>query len=140
MGRWLNLAELEMRLRTRFVGRQLIYYSSIGSTMDLGRQEAARGTPEGTLVLAEEQTAGRGRFGRQWVSPVGKNLYLTLIMHPAAERLRPLSIITPLAVSLAVEETTGLSPRIKWPNDVLVAARKLAGVLIESALWASAST
>lgn len=131
---WLNLSLVEERLRTAFVGRRLIYCSSTLSTQDVARAEAERGTPEGTLVLAEEQTAGRGRLGRTWVSPAGANLYLTLVMRPPAAHLRWLSIIAPLAVAQAVEETTGLSPRIKWPNDLLLAGRKLCGVLIESEL------
>lgn len=134
MGARLDLAKIKRRLNTRFLGRPLVYHTSVGSTMDLARQEADQGAPEGTLILAEEQMAGRGRFGRQWLSPAGKNLYLTLILRPAPERLRSLSVVAPLAISLAVEETTGLSPRIKWPNDVLLAGRKLAGVLMESSL------
>ena len=92
--------------------------------------------PDGSVILAEEQTKGRGRFDRVWVSPAGKNLYLTLIMRPSLDRLRSLSIVTPLAVSLAVEDTTGLEPRLKWPNDVLIGGRKLSGILIESEISA----
>jgi len=129
---WLNLAVVEERLTTRFVGRRLLYLTSTGSTMDAARIEAEAGAPDGTVVLAEEQTKGRGRFERVWVSPAGQNLYLTLIMRPPLDRLRSLSIVAPLAVALAVEESTGLTPRIKWPNDVLVDGRKLSGILVES--------
>jgi BirA family transcriptional regulator, biotin operon repressor / biotin---[acetyl-CoA-carboxylase] ligase len=129
---WLNLASVEQRLTTRFVGRRLLYLTSTSSTMDVARSEAEAGAPDGTVVLAEEQTKGRGRLGRVWVSPTGKNLYLTLIMRPPLERLRSLSIVAPLAVALAVEDCTGLTPRIKWPNDVLINDRKLSGILIES--------
>lgn len=131
---WLNLALVEERLRTAYVGRRLVYCTSAPSTQDIARAEAQAGTPEGTAVLAEEQTAGRGRLGRSWVSPAGTNLYLTLVMRPPAESLRWLSMVTPLAVAEAVEGTTGLSPRIKWPNDILVGGRKLSGVLIETEL------
>ncbi len=99
--------------------------------MDVARDEAVAGAPHGAVVIAEEQTAGRGRFGRLWVSPAGKNLYLTLILRPDAARLRALSMVVPLAVCRAVEAVTPLRPVIKWPNDVLVGGRKLAGVLIE---------
>jgi len=129
---WLNLASVEERLATRYIGRRLLYFTSTGSTMDSARSEAEAGAPEGTVVLAEEQTKGRGRFGRAWVSPAGKNLYLTLIMRPALDRLRSLSIVSPLAVALAIEDATGLTPRIKWPNDILINGRKLSGILIES--------
>lgn len=129
---WLDLAVVESELQTFFVGRRLIYLTSTSSTMDVARGEAESGAEEGTAVLAEEQTAGRGRFGRQWLSPAGKNIYLTLLVRPTVDQLRRLGVIAPLAVALAIEETTGLAPRIKWPNDVLLSGRKVAGILIET--------
>ncbi|HEV8573976.1 MAG TPA: biotin--[acetyl-CoA-carboxylase] ligase, partial [Dehalococcoidia bacterium] len=129
---WLDLAAVEEGLTTRVVGRRFLYLTSTGSTMDVARAEAEAGAPHGTAVLAEEQTKGRGRFDRVWVSPAGKNLYLTLIMRPSLERLRSLSIVSSLAVALAVEDVTDLTPRIKWPNDVLINGRKLCGILVES--------
>jgi len=135
---WLNLAAIEERLGTNFVGRRIVYLTSTGSTMDDARREAEAGATEGTMVLAEEQTKGRGRFDRAWVSPTGKNLYLTLIMRPPLNRLRSLSVVAPLAVALAVEDVTRLKPRIKWPNDVLIGGRKLSGILIESEISGSA--
>jgi len=129
---WLNLAAVEQRLTTRFIGRGLVYLTSTGSTMDMARAEAEAEAPDGTVVFAEEQTKGRGRFDRSWVSPAGQNLYLTLIMRPSLERLRSLSMVAPLAVAQAVEDCTGLTPRIKWPNDVIIDGRKLSGTLIES--------
>lgn len=128
---WMNLRAVEDALRTSVFGRRLLYLSSTGSTMDVARAGAEAGAREGTLVLAEEQTAGRGRFQRTWVSPAGKNLYFTLILRPEAQRFRSLSIGAALAICQAVEEIAGLEPRIKWPNDVRVGERKLAGILIE---------
>ncbi len=134
MAAWLNLAVVEAELRTGFVGRRLIYCTSTSSTQDVARSEGEAGAVEGTVVLSEEQTEGRGRMGRSWVSPAGTNLYLTLVMRPTVKQLRSLTIVAPLAVAEAVEEATGRSPAIKWPNDVLIEGRKLAGVLIESEL------
>ncbi len=131
---WLDLRSVQERLETEFVGRRAVYLTSTGSTQDAARVEAENEGVSGTVVLAEEQTAGRGRFGRTWVSPGGKNLYLTLILRPPMERLRSLSIVAPLAVAMAIEERTDLSPRIKWPNDVLVNGRKLSGIIVESEL------
>ncbi|TMC00552.1 MAG: biotin--[acetyl-CoA-carboxylase] ligase [Chloroflexi bacterium] len=131
---WLDLESLENRLRTQIIGRRLVYLTSTGSTQDIARREAEDGCAEGTIVLAEEQTAGRGRFGRAWVSPPGKNLYFTLVLRPPVSRLRSLTMIAPLAVALAVEEVCGLHAQIKWPNDVILEGRKLAGVLIENEL------
>ena len=128
----LDLNSVSEQLTTAFVGRRIVYRASIPSTQDLARKEAEAGAPEGTAVLADEQTAGRGRLGRSWASPPGTNIYVTLVARPRIEALRPLSIIAPLAAAQAVEETTGLSPQIKWPNDVLLNERKLAGVLIDT--------
>lgn len=128
----LHLDSVKERLTTAFLGRHIIQVGSVSSTQDLARGEAAEGALEGTVVVAEEQTAGRGRLGRPWVSPPGANLYVTLVLRPSSERMRALSMVAPLAVAQAVEDTTGLSPRIKWPNDLLVEGRKLAGVLIDT--------
>ncbi len=129
---WLDLARVERSLRTRWVGRRLVYCTSVGSTQDVARREAEAGAPEGTVVLADEQTAGRGRLGRAWASPAGQNLYLTLVLRPPLEALKRLTIVAPLAVARAVAETTGIQAGIKWPNDVWVGQRKLSGVLLES--------
>lgn len=136
---WMNLREVEAALGTRFAGRRLIYHTSCGSTQDIARQEAEGGAAEGTVVVAEEQMAGRGRFGRRWVSPAGKNIYFTLILRPEMGQLRRLGMITPLAVCEALEEMTTLSPAIKWPNDLQIGGRKFGGVLIESELSGAAS-
>ena len=130
----LNLALVDEKLETRYLGRNLLYLTQTATTQDVARAEAERGAPEGTAVLAEEQTAGRGRLGRPWVSPAGKNIYLTLVMRPPARQLRVLSIVSPLAIAEALEDAAGLTARIKWPNDVLVGGRKIAGILIETAL------
>lgn len=131
-GMRLDLDFVGKALTTAWAGRRFVYVTETGSTQDLARAEAEAGAPAGTVVIAETQTAGRGRFGRRWVSPPGQNLYLTMITRPLVERLRLLSIVAPLAVTLAVEDVAGLRPRIKWPNDVLAGDRKLAGILIES--------
>jgi BirA family biotin operon repressor/biotin-[acetyl-CoA-carboxylase] ligase len=84
-------------------------------------------------VLAEEQTEGRGRLGRDWVSPAGGNIYVSLLLQPSPAQAEQLAMTTPLAVCRAVEETSGLVAHIKWPNDVLLNGRKVCGILIESA-------
>jgi BirA family biotin operon repressor/biotin-[acetyl-CoA-carboxylase] ligase len=119
-------------LNTDRFGRRIVYKASCDSTMNVARREAEAGAEEGTVVIAEEQIAGRGRFGRSWVSPAGKNLYLTVVARPPADRLRVLSMAAPLSVCQAVSEVSDVHPVIKWPNDVLVSGRKLAGILIES--------
>ena len=132
---WLDLSRVEGKLRTRFIGRRLVYLTTTPSTQDVARREAEEDAAEGTAVLAEEQTAGRGRFGRSWVSPAGKNIYVTLVMRPPLARLRSLAIVAPLATALAVEDVAGgLAPAIKWPNDVILRGRKLSGMMTETEL------
>lgn len=120
-------------LTTRAFGQNLIFEPSVGSTMDLARDAAEHGAAEGTLALADEQTAGRGRLGRSWVAPPAVNLLSTLILRPPTTAiLRQVAMIAPLAVADAVEEITGVRVEFKWPNDVQIAGRKVAGVLIET--------
>lgn len=118
-------------LRTTSFGRNLIFEASVGSTMDLARDAAAHAAPEGTVAFADEQTAGRGRLGRSWITPPATNLAATLLLRPPASVLRAIAMIAPLAICDAVEEVGGIRADIKWPNDVQIGGKKLAGVLIE---------
>ena len=118
-------------LTTRFVGRQLEYRAVLGSTQDLARELARASAPQGTVVLAGRQTAGRGRLGRSFISPRG-GLYFTVILRPALEHLRSLPIVAALAVARGLEQVAGLRTALKWPNDVLVGGRKICGILVES--------
>ena len=121
-------------LQARTFGRSLIFEASTGSTMDLARDAATHGAAEGTVALADVQTAGRGRLGRSWVAPPTANLLSTLILRPPSPAvLRQVAMITPLAIVDAIEQVCGLRADIKWPNDVQIGGKKLAGILIESA-------
>lgn len=120
----------QLLLRTRRVGRHLEYFESVETTMTIARALAADGAPSGTIVLAEEQTAGRGRRGRSFASPPGNNLYFTLVLRLAQPTVRQLPLALPLAVCEAVR-AAGPDARIKWPNDIWVGARKLSGMLID---------
>jgi BirA family transcriptional regulator, biotin operon repressor / biotin---[acetyl-CoA-carboxylase] ligase len=114
-------------------GRPFDYHSSCPSTQDIARAAAQTGAAEGLVVFADEQTAGRGRQGRGWVSPAGVNLYFTLVLRPTLEGLRGLSQSVPLAVADGLESGS-LEARVKWPNDVQVGGKKIAGVLIDAEL------
>lgn len=115
--------------------RELTVLDRTVSTNDDLLAEARDGAREGRVIVAEEQTGGRGRRGRAWHSPPGANLYLSALLRPSAKpaaALPPLSLVVGLAVAEAVAEVApGLEPLVKWPNDVLVRGRKLAGVLNE---------
>jgi len=128
-----DLTRFNALLKTESFGQNLIFESVVGSTMDLARDAAHHGAAEGTVALADEQTAGRGRLGRSWVTPPAANLTFTLLLRPPASVLRQVAMITPLATVRAVEEL-GVRASIKWPNDIHVDGKKLAGVLIESEL------
>jgi len=108
----------------------------VSSTMDVAKQLAEVGWPEGTLVVARTQTAGRGRFGRYWASPEG-GLWFSLILRPKLEPedFSKLPIVIALAIARALEKHLGLEVGLKWPNDVLVRGKKVCGILIESASY-----
>jgi BirA family biotin operon repressor/biotin-[acetyl-CoA-carboxylase] ligase len=117
--------------------------AGVASIVRLGRVEstqtvafalAADGAPDGTAVVADSQAAGRGRRGRPWVDEPGASLLASVILRPRLEpaRLPGLSLAAGVAVAEALTRTAGVRPRLKWPNDVLVAGRKLAGILLES--------
>lgn len=120
------------------IGRPLHVVAESGSTSDDAKQAARRGAPHGAAFVADRQSAGRGRMGHAWHSPPGENLYASWVLRPRvpARLLPPLSLAGGLAVLDAVRELEGarLEPRLKWPNDVLVSGRKLAGVLVEALL------
>ena len=117
---------------TRIVGKRFLYYQELSSTMDDARHLAEGGAEEGAVVMAENQTSGRGRFGRNWVSGQG-NIHLSVLFRPSIEVLPQLTMMGAVAVARAIRRTTALDPRIKWPNDVLVNGKKVSGVLVEAA-------
>ncbi len=119
-------------LRTAVVGRRLLHYPSLPSTMDLARQLAAQGAEEGTAVLCDEQTRGRGRQGRPWLDSPGSSILMSVIFRPAVHQLPQINMLSSLAVVLAAQKTAGLKPTVKWPNDVLIRGRKVAGILVEN--------
>jgi BirA family transcriptional regulator, biotin operon repressor / biotin---[acetyl-CoA-carboxylase] ligase len=109
------------------------HFTRTDSTNSRARELAAAGAPHGTVVTAAEQTAGRGRQGRTWTAPPNKALLYSAILRPLEERHATLPLAVPLAVCEAAEQLNpNLACKVKWPNDVLVEARKLAGVLIEA--------
>ena len=125
-------ATLRRGLYTRVVGKRLLFFQELGSTMDEAARQARAGAEEGTVVVAETQRASRGRFGRSWVSQPG-NLYLSVLFYPTLEGLPYLNSLGGVAVARAISKTIGRQPRLKWPNDVLLEGKKVAGILVESA-------
>jgi len=121
------------RLGQSIFTRNIVFHESLDSTNNLAKELASSGAPEGTIVLAEEQTQGRGRMGRQWFSPGYVNLLFSILLRPTIhpDQIFVLTMIMALATIEATREISGLSPLIKWPNDLYVGRRKLAGILTE---------
>ncbi len=132
----LHAQDLLHRLSGLRLAHPIHLYQHIGSTNDQARQLAEAGAPEGLLLVAEEQTAGRGRSGRRWQTPPGSALALSVVLRPAlrAEHGARLTMLAGLAVCEAVEQLAGVRADLKWPNDVLLGGRKAGGILVESAL------
>jgi len=125
--------EISFELETKSFGKKIYYYQTLNSTMDVAFEIALKGAEEGTLVVAEAQSKGRGRLNRQWVSPKYKGIYLSLILRP---KLLPqetplLTLLAGVAVCEAIKEQTGISANIKWPNDILINEKKIGGILTE---------
>jgi BirA family biotin operon repressor/biotin-[acetyl-CoA-carboxylase] ligase len=127
----LTPAAITNNLNTRFMGQRVICYPRLTSTMDVAKREAQQGAVEGTVVIAGEQTAGRGRIKRAWLSPKG-SIALSIILYPSLAYLPSLIMVASLAVVHCIDKVTGLKSQIKWPNDVLVNNKKVCGILIES--------
>jgi BirA family transcriptional regulator, biotin operon repressor / biotin---[acetyl-CoA-carboxylase] ligase len=134
-----DLDEAFDRARGRLgpLAARVLYFTTIGSTNDVAASLAADPASFGAVVIADAQTAGRGRRGRTWFSPEGSGLYVSVILAPSRAASEPdratmlLTLTAGVALAEGVERASGLSPAIKWPNDLLVAGRKLAGILAE---------
>lgn len=121
-------------LKTDVFGRKnYFYYREIDSTNNRARLLASEGYPEGTIVVAEMQTGGKGRRGRNWYSPAGQGIYVSFILRPLLplRYISRVSLVNAIAVAETLEEELNLPARIKWPNDILVNNRKIAGILSE---------
>jgi len=125
--------EVARALNTKFIGKKIHYFDYLASTMDLAMQLGMEGAVSGTVVLAEAQIKGRGRLGRSWFSPKYKGIYLSLILRP---KILPaacpiLTLMSAVSICEAVKKVIDLDAQIKWPNDVLMHNKKVAGILTE---------
>jgi BirA family biotin operon repressor/biotin-[acetyl-CoA-carboxylase] ligase len=128
----LRQSDIKTGLKTTVIGKKIQFLSEVASTNTLAMEMAADGTPEGTVVIAETQTNGKGRLGRTWISPKG-NLYLSVVLRPNIPiHKAPLITLTgAVAVASAIRTTCGLEAGIKWPNDILISGKKVSGLLTE---------
>ncbi len=122
---------IEPLLRTVVFGHPLSYRLEVDSTQEWGREAARGGAPSGAVFLTDHQTAGRGRLGRSWAAPPGSSVLTSILVRPTPDLYPQLFMVAALAVVMAIEETLGIPCSIKWPNDVLIKDKKVAGVLAE---------
>ena len=128
----LNETEVRQRLTTRTIGADYRHLSVTHSTQDDVSTAGQEGAAEGLTITADEQTRGRGRFRRSWMSPPGASLLVSILLRPNAELLPTLSMICALAIPRAILRVCPqLNPEIKWPNDILIGGRKVCGILVE---------
>jgi BirA family biotin operon repressor/biotin-[acetyl-CoA-carboxylase] ligase len=127
-------SEIKLALRTSVLGREVHVHERVVSTNDSALRLARDGAPEGTLVLAEEQTGGRGRLGRHWHSPAGLGLWFSLVLRPrlAARESSSVSLAAALGIARALRKDYGVKTEVKWPNDVVVGPKKICGLLTEA--------
>jgi BirA family biotin operon repressor/biotin-[acetyl-CoA-carboxylase] ligase len=114
------------------IGRRIIHLDEVTSTNDVAKRHAKEGEAEGLVIVAKRQTQGRGRQGREWVSPEG-GLYLSILLRPGFDpkELTRLTVYSAVPVAKAIEKVTGLRTEMKWPNDIQIEGRKVAGLLVE---------
>ena len=125
--------ELESRMDTDWAGRPVFYYDELASTNLQAKLDAENGAGEGTLIVADMQTAGRGRKGKGWSSPAGTNVYFTLILKPDydVEQASMVTLVMGMAVAEGIRKVSGVPAGIKWPNDIVVNGKKVCGMLAE---------
>ncbi len=129
----LTLSELKSRIHNKWAGNTVYFYEETGSTNIDAKRLAEEGAPHGTVAVADKQNAGRGRRGRVWQSPAGKDIYFTLLLRPdfIPDKASSLTLVMALSVAQAVEAFCGLTTGIKWPNDIVVNGKKVCGILTE---------
>ena len=128
-----NAFEIGSNLKTSFIGKDISFYKEIDSTNETAKEFASKGAKEGFAVVADSQTKGKGRLGRRWDSPAGVNIYTSIILCPDMPPVFAPQITLTAAVAVAetITEYLGRPPEVKWPNDILINSKKIAGILTE---------
>lgn len=123
----------QLREPGQVIGREIIYKEEVDSTNEVCKTLAEEGAVEGTVVIAEKQNAGKGRMGRRWHSPAGQGIWFSFILRPVMNPgdASKVTLMAAVAVATAIQQVTGIKAGIKWPNDILLEGRKLAGILTE---------
>ena len=132
----LSKYELESRINTQWLGKKIVYKETVDSTNAEVRRRAEEGEDNGLLVVADGQTLGKGRRGRNWESPKGTNLYFSMLLKPdfAPDKASMITLVAAYSVATVIRKTTGLDAKIKWPNDIVVGKKKVCGILTEMSM------
>lgn len=128
-----NEANVKKYLATKKYGQNIHYFDVCESTQLIAHEEERNGAPDGTVIISEEQTAGKGRMSRPWNSTAGKGIWMSVIARPflTPQQAPQMTLVAAVAVTRAINEVTGIDPDIKWPNDILVNGMKVTGILTE---------
>lgn len=129
----LNSFEISQELKTKTLGRNIVYLDSVDSTNNYAKKAALEGCEEGTLVVADNQTCGRGRLGREWNSPDKKGVWMSLVLRPeiSFDEVQIITLAASVAVVQALYEVAQIEAGIKWPNDIIINGKKVCGILVE---------
>ena len=127
--------EITENLKTKFIGKRVYYFDSIDSTQNFALKIASKDNENGTVIISKKQTGGKGRMERKWFSPVG-GIWMSIIVHPDFDisNTTLVPIATSLALCRAIEKTTKTKPELKWPNDITIKGKKVAGILVDTSI------
>ena len=127
--------EITENLKTKFIGKRAYYFDSIDSTQDFALKIASQDNENGTIIISKKQTGGKGRMKRKWFSPVG-GIWMSVIIHPDFDisNVTLVPIATSLALCMAIEKTIKIRPKLKWPNDITIKGKKVAGILVDTSI------
>lgn len=129
----LSAEEIKSSLNSKIIGREIMFFDTLNSTNTSAMEFAEKGCPEGTVIIADSQTSGKGRLGRKWLSPPGKNLYMSIILRPAfsPRDAAVVTLMSAVACASSIKRLSAIPISIKWPNDIIVSNKKLGGILTE---------
>ena len=127
--------EVTENLKTKFIGKRVYYFDSIDSTQNFALKIASKDNENGTVIISKKQTGGKGRMKRKWVSPVG-GIWMSVIIHPDFDisNTTLVPIATSLALCKAIEKVTKIKPELKWPNDITMKGKKVAGIIVDTSI------
>lgn len=130
----LDIAAITAQLQTKTIGKQIVYVDELDSTQTKAQQLIAEGAAEGTIVIAEHQSKGKGTRGKAWHSPKGKGIWMSIVLKPPipAQYISQLTLLSAVALCRTINKQLGLNIGVKWPNDLLIDGKKVSGILLES--------